>query len=181
MYEFTVKGEVSSSLVSNVTAGNPFTNRYTVDNTDLDPSPAAGSFAASVAVATFPHATLMADQGFNYRRFDVHSGGAMDQATYYAFGPNYLFSLDFKFPPGTLTSDALPLTLPLPDATSAEFSIYFFVHVLRGSVNSYEGVLVPEPSVLVAAPTLLTLLRHCRTERRHSPRTAATRAIGLHR
>jgi hypothetical protein len=163
LYEFTVTGEVTFSVMPNVMVGDPFTIHYTADDRDLDTNPNLGTYAVGHAVAVFPNATL-SDQG-SQASFGVALGGTSDKAGYFSFLFNQRWLIDFNFPPGTLGSDVLPLSLPLPSATSTQFVVYDFVALVVGTLNSYESAPIPEPSAIWTVPLMLRL---------RLPRTART-------
>jgi hypothetical protein len=153
-YEFTIQGQVTAAAGFDVSVGDPFTIRYVANSEDRVPMPTAGSYAATNAVGTFP-STVITAMGFDSEVFVARPDvDGADRTAYRSDDLNYIFNVSFTFAPGTLTSDALPLALPLQDATSASLYLYDFGPFVTGNLTSYSSREVPEPQI----PALLAVL-----------------------
>jgi hypothetical protein len=150
IYEFRIKGVVTDAYWPEVSVGDRFTLRYTADSRDLNPSSTAGRYAATRAIVTLPNTTIVSSSvgGSPHVQVVPNSPSAVDIVGYRTVGPNYGFGFVLAFPLGTLASDALPLTLSPPTATSAYFSVYDFGPFVTGDITSYASVEVPEPWLL---------------------------------
>lgn len=159
LYELTLKGEVTQTTWPNVSVGDPFTIRYTADSEDRQPSPTFGGYAVTPAMLILPNATITSygpQTGLSVR---LNLVGGRDVVSYRSADlADYDFHVELQFPAGTLASDALPLALPMQNATSAQLVLTDF-KAIYGSIVSYEGVEVPEPRVLGALLLLFTLSR----------------------
>jgi hypothetical protein len=93
-----------------------------------------------------------------------------DVAYFAATFPNSYFVVQTHFPAGTLPSDALPLALPLERATYAQWLVYDFGPLVRGTISSYSAIEVPEPcstgSVLAGLIFLESISMSGRSDRR---------------
>jgi hypothetical protein len=154
LYEYTFEGTVTHSRWPDASVGDPFVVRYTVNSIDLNPSPTAGRFAASAAVAILPRVTLRCDPGDV--RVSLNSVWG-DRVTYSSLLDVGAFFTDVRYLSGTLASDALPLELPLDTAT---WSIWQyggeFIVDYEGPITSASVVEVPEPTIPIL--TVLALL-----------------------
>jgi hypothetical protein len=162
-YEFTLTGEVTQANWANVNVGDPFTIRYTADSLDRNPAATVGAYLATPAVVTLPNATIRSLGPFNATA--VYLFPDADQVRYTSEDDSlYTFLVRVRFPRGTLSSDALPLTLPMELAVSTDFYVWQFGPELRGTITSYTAVEVPEPGPgLVIGTLLLARLPHRRT------------------
>ena len=149
-YEFSLQGEVTAASYPNVNVGDAFTIRYVADSQDLDPDPARGRYAATPLSVTFPNTLL--------RRFvpgtiytALNNANGTDSVWHWSFFPQDALSIELTFPAKTLGSDALPLGLPLAQATTSRFELYFFGPALAGEIHSYQSVEVPEPRMIAGA------------------------------
>jgi hypothetical protein len=160
-YEITVEGTVTRSAYINVAVGDPFTIRYTADATDLNPSPSGGRYAVvQRAVATLPNAMLISPPyGDIYLSLD-NNAHRDDFFAYNGWTPNGPFQIFFEFPAGTIRSDALPVSLPLDQATFAQWNFGGDLgENLIGAITFYEGVEVPEPGFGFVLLPLILLAR----------------------
>jgi hypothetical protein len=149
-YEFRLRGEVIAASYPNVSVGDQFTIRYVADSQDLDPHPAQGRYVATPLSVTFPNALLRRFvPGTIYTAVDNANG--TDTVWHWSFFPQDILSVDLTFPAGTLGSDALPLAVPLTQATTSRFELYLFGPALVGEIHSYQSVEIPEPRALAWA------------------------------
>jgi hypothetical protein len=159
-HQFTLQGHVTetSFYFPNIYVGDPFSVQYVVDSTDSDASPLRGRYAATHALFTFPNTSLTSN-GFGAGLLvdlDNPPDGT-DRVTYSDGSLHWDWRIRFTFPPDTLASDALPLTLPLSMANSATFEFVLFTPLLGAAMTSYSSIEVPEPAGALAA--LIVLLR----------------------
>jgi hypothetical protein len=161
-YQFTLQGVVTyvdPLAYPSINRNDPFTMQYRADTVDEDPSNTRGAYDASPVTLTFPH------HGFYWQGFSQYVSVTLalqgrDLVQFSAPGANYWVNADFEFPAGTLTSDALPLSLPLTAATTALLDNYDDGPVLGGVITSYSSVAVPEPAIgIVASIVSLAALR----------------------
>ncbi len=148
IYEFTLGGRVTFAALGDVPAGTPVTIRYTADSQDLAPDPGGGLYAAGQGTITFPNFTITTDGTVDpIFRVSLGSGSTVQLLQYLTYQGTWGMSLNFSFPAGTLTSDALPLTLPLANANLARFQVFPILHDwYAGNITSYTAVEIPEPS-----------------------------------
>jgi hypothetical protein len=147
-----------------VPIGTPVTIRYTADSRDSDPDPRGAWYAASQATVEFPDFTIVTDGTFGLSfRVALGDGTSVQLLQYLtAFGTYWGMSIPFSFPAGTLTSDELPLTLPLANANLARFHLFPIVNdIYAGDITSYTAVEIPEPSVplMLAAGSIALRVR----------------------
>jgi hypothetical protein len=148
LYEYTFEGTVMHSRWPDATVGDPFVVRYTVNSTDLNPSPTAGRYAASAAVAILPRVTLRCDPGDV--RVSLNSDWG-DRVYYSSLLDVGAFFADVRYLSGSLASDALPLELPLDTATWAYWQYGGDAIVdYAGPITSSSVVEVPEPAIPIA-------------------------------
>jgi hypothetical protein len=167
LYEFTLDGTVYYSAWPNVSVGDPFIIRYSADSYDLHPGVTVGAYAATAAVVTLPNTTIPSDGPFTAVAvyLNILDGRNMVQYSSEDESP-YTFYVRFEFPSGTLTSAALPLTLPLESAMSAMFLVNELGPEVRGSITSHSAVEVPEPSQLGLLSLFSALLHRRRLKSR---------------
>ena len=158
LYEFMLEGVVTRSFLPDVHVGDTAAMSFFVDDQDLDPSPIVGRYLAISSVTIdFPKTSLVAGgHGGGHLRVSLHNA---DSVQYQNLGPEYSLNIPLQFPDGTITSDALPLSLPLPLATNNSFQIFpILTDVVYGRVTSYSGALVPEPEFMSALVATLLML-----------------------
>ena len=151
LYEFTLGGRVTFAPLGDVPMGTLVTIRYTADSQDLEPSPGGGLYAASHATVEFPAFTIRTDAEIGPTfRISLGNGTSAQILQYLTWnGGSWGMNLGFAFPPGTLDSDSLPLTLPLSSADVSTFHLFPALHDrYAGDIISYSAVEAPEPSVL---------------------------------
>ncbi len=117
LYEFTLRGFVTFAAAGDVPPGSPVTIRYIADSKDLAPSSLGGHYAASNATIQFPTFTLTMSGLDPYFRVALGAGNTVDLLGYSTVDGFWDLTVPFSFPPGTLETDALPLSLPLEIAT----------------------------------------------------------------
>ena len=166
LYEFTLEGVVQFSFLPEVSVGDPASLKFIVDDQDLEPSPTFGKYTASgPATIAFPKTTLVAGDELGFLQVKLIDAEIVQ---YQNIGPSLSFDMGFAFPDGTITTDALPLTLPLSLATTNSFYIFPIFHeVVRGRITSYTGVPIPEPA-WPGVSALLTFAFGRRTHRAQS-------------
>jgi hypothetical protein len=149
LYEYTFEGTVTRSRWPDAAVGDPFVVRYTVGSTDLNPSPTAGKYAASPAVAVLPRVTLRCDPGELLVFLDSAWG---DTVFYYSLLDVGEFTTDIRYPRGTFATDSLPLELPLDAATWTIWQYGGdFIADYAGTITGSSVVEVPEPNIAIAA------------------------------
>jgi hypothetical protein len=158
MFEFTLEGTVTSEASPHVNVGDPFVIRYLADSTDLDPSPLTGRYSAGQAIATLPGTTISSPVSDGLVSIFLNMPAGTDSADYESSSGNVALVAGFDFPSGTLTSDALPLALPLGSATTAQWVWYPFRPGIVGRITSYSSIEVPEPGVGVTLAALMLSL-----------------------
>jgi hypothetical protein len=149
LYEFTLEGTVTFSRSgTNPSVGDPVTIRYVADSQDIEPSTIWGTYLSRDTTIVFPHGTLVgrgpADpvlvelELFDFVGYadDVDGPGL----------PNEIVYIDFRFPPGSLADDSLPLTLPLPSAITSRMQIGGPNPRIFANITSYSSMLIPEPA-----------------------------------
>jgi hypothetical protein len=137
--------------------GDECTIQYVLDSTDHDPHPLVGRYFGTNAVIRFANITIVGNPNSG-GNLTVKTGrpGLSDLVAYQNGGPNYGVQISFAFPEGTITSDALPLELPLAQATTSYFDVYpSFDPILVGRIMAYSSAEVPEP---YASSTLVLVL-----------------------
>jgi hypothetical protein len=160
LYEFTLGGSVTFAAGGDVPIGSPVTIRYTADSRDLHPDPQGGLYAASQATVEFPNFSIQT-AGTVGPTFAV---GLRDATTsqslqYLTHSQGWGLNLGFAFPPQTLESDELPLTLPLAKASVASFYLFPIFHEwYAGNITSYTAVEIPEPSASLVLPMTIIAL-----------------------
>jgi hypothetical protein len=156
LYEFTLEGTVTYSLFGfDPAVGERCVIRYVADTLDLEPDPDFGYFAATPPVVVFPDSNTLIpfvpSESTNLFVSNSHSG-TFDHMGYQSFGvpgAAWILSLTLIFPDGIIVSDALPHSVPLEHALSANFFITpVITDVVRGRITSYRAVAVPETSTL---------------------------------
>lgn len=158
LYEFKLEGVVIRSFLADVHVGDTAAIKFLVDDVDLEASPNVGWYAtAGPSAITFPKTTLIAGESGHLQVKLSNSNSELIQ--YINIGGDYSINIPFQFPDGTITSDALPLSLPLPLATNNSFQIFpILTDVVYGRVTSYSGALVPEPEFMSALVATLLML-----------------------
>ena len=149
LYEFRLTGEVTYLLfnIEGVQIGDRATIRYVVDSRDANPDPMGGFYAATGATILFPTLTIVTQDSANLGVALNDTG--VDTIQYLRAGQGFGLDVSFKFPDGTLPSDAIPLALPLHSSIRRSFSVFQSSHDLyRGTITSYSSVEVPEPAVV---------------------------------
>jgi hypothetical protein len=171
LYEFTIEGRVTFAAAGDVPAGTPVTIQYIADSEDLAPgTPNGGHYAASQATVRFPKFIIKTDGIDPYFRVALGGGNTVDLLQYLSVFGHWNLSAGYSFPPGTLSSDALPLTLPLANANLATFHLAPGVNpYYSGNIISYTSIEIPEPLQLGVFP-LAALLIAARYKRRRSSR-----------
>ena len=157
--QFTVSGETTFSRVPSVSVGDPFEIKYVANAVDQNPSTNVGSFSATGLTIAFPNLTVSYPTFAASVAVSLNNADGTDYVRYWNFFPNTFSWVWVVFPAGTLNSDALPLTLPISEATSADFLDYGFGTQFQGDIHTYAGVEVPEPRVLHIGWPLLVALR----------------------
>jgi hypothetical protein len=160
LYQFTLRGTITGGFLKpfNLSLGDECTIQYVLDSTDLDPHPLGGRYHGTHSVVNFPNLTLVSSPQVGGNLTVKASRPGLSDFAYYQSGPPaYGAQVSFAFPSGTLGSDALPLALPLSQATTSYFHLYpTFSPVLIGQITSYASTEVPEPGAPSAA--LLALI-----------------------
>ena len=178
LYEFTIEGVVTQTYHANVSLGNPFTMRYIADSQDLNPSPTSARYVTTLPTVTLPNATFVPSRLDNNNLYVVLDLTEDRVRHISGDGRSLGIGLVFRFPPGTLFSDALPVLLPLSIATSAAIGIEDFASselgdtVLLGDVMTYSSV--PEPGIASLLPLSAMLAR--RRARKFRPNRQFDRA-----
>jgi hypothetical protein len=164
LYAFEVKGRVVGGPMMDfyqVAIGDEIAFRYTLDSIDQNAS-SLGGYLGTTAVFETPAGVFSGDplQGGS---FGVQPFSQI--VSYGSYMPGYPISLSLRFPPNTLMTDELPLTLPISTATTRSFFVhpFFSVPSLWGTITSYESRLVPEPSSLWLIGATCVALRRRRT------------------
>jgi hypothetical protein len=159
-HEFSLGGELIAGVGS---PGDPVNIRYVADSTDLNSASGYGSYAASAATYESTALSLTSIGVAPSVSVYLNDPPGVDRVEYRHQDFHADFRVRFSFPAGTLTSDALPLTLPLATATSASFEVSYVAAVFAGGqITSYESVEVPDPSAaaLLVLPIPLLMRRH---------------------
>jgi hypothetical protein len=164
LYEFTLRGVVTDAVFGDVPVGAPFTIRYMADSTDLSPDPTGGRFAATNATITFPDFTITADGAHPEVLVNIRDGVSIQSFSYGdTGGPNWSIGVSCAFPAGTISTDALPLFLPLSSALFARVRVFpILTPQYQGDITSYESVQVPEPVIAYGALIFAIMKRRSR-------------------
>lgn len=183
VYQVTVRGLVTYALFQDVPVGTPYTVKHQLDSMDLVPSPSEGRYAANNATLFLPNDELLV--GGPNPEFLVRLGNGAERqfVDYSDLNPSNLklLSVGFTFPAGTLTSDAVPLELPLDRAAIARVRVTQGLTTLyEGSISSYDTIIVPELPVGAWTFCMLWVTRRRRIGQRTSP-LEIEEAVGLDR
>jgi hypothetical protein len=163
-YKFTLTGPVTYSFFSPAIVGEPFEIEFTADSEDHAPDdPEAGIYTCSAPTVRFLKSnTSLIFNPVQELRLYVTTGG-LDIIQYQCVSGTYTITVGLVFYDGTLTSDALPMTLPLQQAYVAHFfATPILTDTVRGNVTGYHATPIPEGSSLLPLLLVLQIFRRGR-------------------
>jgi hypothetical protein len=155
LFSATVYAGDSPELIEFALNGNavdqqPLLFRFRAYPIDLDASPDRGQYYVTTFRLTIGGNPQPLHGIAAFTLLDVALSGTQDTVQFFAEGStNGGLGLDLRFPSGTLTSDALPLSLPMEQATRAFLLEYALGPVVIGTITSYQAVPVPEASCVL--------------------------------